>query len=172
MIHSSDGQLVVFHEWDGWNGIPNTGLRMGVREVAQKIKEYEKDLQISYGVADPSIWAKIANGPSIAETFTQEGIGFEPANNDRIMGKMEIHNRLRNDEYDRPQLMITENCKQLWRTLPMMQIDTRRPEDVDTKLEDHLYDCLRYVAMSKPTLAKAVESLYVGADTVTAEMDW
>jgi hypothetical protein len=49
-----------------------------------------------------------------------------------------------------PMLYIFSTCKDLIRTLPALQHDPNRPEDVDTEGEDHAPDALRYACMSRP----------------------
>jgi len=166
-----DGNITRFREWYGWDGKADVGLRMGAREVAQKIKDLESDLNVSYGVADPSIWSKVDDGPSIAENMADEGIMWEPAINDRVQGWMEFHNRLRVDDEGRVRFKVTENCKQFWRTVPVLQSDTRKPEDLDTKMEDHLGDEVRYALMSRPCFMGSGD-VSVGPDRATASMDW
>lgn len=172
-----DGNITRFLEWYGWTGKADKGLRMGAREVAKRIKELEKDLReshgvtVSYGVADPSIWSKVDEAPSIAENMADEGVLWEPAINDRIQGWMEFHNRLRKDDEGRPRFRITENCKQFWRTVPLLQSNPNQPEDLDTKMEDHCADEVRYALMSRPCLQGAGD-VWVGDDRVTANMDW
>jgi hypothetical protein len=34
--------------------------------------------------------------------------------------------------------------------LPLLPLDENNPEDVDTDMEDHAYDALRYGIMSRP----------------------
>lgn len=41
-------------------------------------------------------------------------------------------------------LKITSNCSNLIRTLPSLVHDKTNVEDIDTKLEDHAADGLRY----------------------------
>jgi hypothetical protein len=166
-----DGNITRFLEWYGWTGKADEGLRMGAREVARKIKEFEKEFQVSYGVADPSIWSKADEGPSIAENMADEGVLWEPAINDRVQGWMEVHNRLRLDDEGRPRFKVTENCKQFWRTVPLLQSDPNRPEDLDTKMEDHVIDEVRYALMSRPCL-QGVGDIILGDDRATANMDW
>ena len=43
-----------------------------------------------------------------------------------------------------------DSCRNLISQLPALPLDKRNPEDVDTKSEDHLYDALRYMVMSRP----------------------
>lgn len=171
-----DGQVVRFREWYGWTGKADVGLKMDSREVARKILDFQKDLSVSYGVADPAIESKVDGSPSVADNMRDEGVVWRPAINDRIQGKMELHSRLRYDEEDldennkpRSMFYVTSNCKQWWRTVPMMQADTGRPEDVDTKMEDHIYDETRYALMSR-RLRKGPISIVTGSDLVTADM--
>ena len=166
-----DGLVVRFREWYGCiEGQPDKGLRMSPKEVAKGILDYEKDLQISYGVADPAMWSTDDDSPTIAEKMQAEGVFWEPAKNDRIQGKMQIHGRLRADDEGRPLLQVTEDCKHWWRTIPMLQCDERKPEDVDTKMEDHPYDETRYSLMSRPIVYKG--GILLGDDTIMSNQEW
>jgi hypothetical protein len=167
---NSDKQLVRFKEWYGWNGKANTGLRMGAPEVARGIKKVDSLYNVSYGVADPAIWSKDDDIKSIADGMAAEGVHWVPAKNDRLQGKMEFHARLRGDN-GIPYFKATEDCTHFWRTIPMLQNDERKPEDVDTKMEDHPYDEVRYMFMERPIYGKS-EGMSSGPETVTAGMDW
>ena len=50
----------------------------------------------------------------------------------------------------RPMLYVFDTCTALIRTLPALQHDANRPEDVDTDAEDHAPDECRYACMSRP----------------------
>ena len=41
-------------------------------------------------------------------------------------------------------------CTQTIAQIPVIPLDKRNPEDVDTNAEDHLYDALRYGIMTRP----------------------
>jgi hypothetical protein len=41
-------------------------------------------------------------------------------------------------------------CRDTIRTLPALQHDDKKPEDVDTESEDHAPDEIRYACMSRP----------------------
>ena len=47
-------------------------------------------------------------------------------------------------------LYVFDTCRALIRTLPALQHDANRPEDVDTDAEDHAPDECRYACMSRP----------------------
>ena len=50
-------------------------------------------------------------------------------------------------------LYIFNICRALIRTIPIMQHDEFRPEDLDTETEDHAMDDTRYACMSRPFTA-------------------
>jgi len=124
---------------------------------ARKILELERGEYIRYGVLDASTWAKRGDvGPSIAETMIQVGCRWRPSDRtprSRISGKLEIHKRLKisDDKKKEPGLRIFSTCRNLIRTLPLLPLDDNNPEDINTHVEDHAYDALRYGCMSRPT---------------------
>jgi hypothetical protein len=149
------GALIRYREWYGSDGRPNVGLRMTAEQVADGIKAREaQDGDRMLGVADPAIFAE-DGGPSIAERMQRRGVIFRPADNKRVAqrgamgGWDQVRSRLRGDG-ERPALFIFDTCKDLIRTLPALQHDQQRPEDLDTEAEDHAADELRYACMSRP----------------------
>ena len=122
----------------------------------RKVLELEHGEYIRYGVLDASTWAKRGDiGPSIAETMIQTGCRWRPSDRtpkSRISGKLEIHKRLKisDDKKKEPGLRIFSTCRNLIRTLPLLPLDDNNPEDVNTHVEDHAYDALRYGCMSRP----------------------
>ena len=115
----------------------------------------ENDGVIRYGVLDSSCWAKRGDtGPSIAETMIIEGCRWRPADRSagsRVAGKQQLHKRLQTDPFtEQPRLVITSNCVNTIAQLPIIPLDKKNPEDIDTKAEDHIYDAIRYGIMSRP----------------------
>jgi hypothetical protein len=115
----------------------------------------ENDGTIRYGVLDSSCWHKRGDtGPSLAEQMIAEGCRWRPADRSagsRVSGKNELHRRLQLDPFtDQPRLVITSNCVNTIAQLPIIPLDKKNPEDIDTKAEDHLYDAIRYGVMSRP----------------------
>lgn len=97
--------------------------------------------------ADPSLWKQHGNvetGESVAVIFQKAGLIFQPANNDRKNGMNAVHEALAPLPDGLPGLQVFSSCINLIRTLPALPYDPHKPEDVDTRSEDHLYDCLRY----------------------------
>ena len=123
---------------------------------ARKVLELEHGEYIRYGVLDASTWAKRGDvGPSIAETMIQTGCRWRPSDRtpkSRISGKLEIHKRLKtsDDKKKEPGLRIFSTCRNLLRTFPTLPLDDNNPEDINTHVEDHAYDALRYGCMSRP----------------------
>ena len=63
---------------------------------------------------------------------------------------MQVHYRLAFDENGYPMMYIFRNCKAFIRTIPLLQYDKHKPEDLDTEGEDHVADEVRYFCMSRP----------------------
>ncbi len=139
--------IIKFAEWYGWNGKPNTGLKMSANMVAQGVMNREKPFgTIMYGVADPSIFAN-NGGPSISEMMLVEGCAWFRGDNARQPGWEQIRKRLAAEQ---PLLLFHESCEHTIRTLPYLQHDERNNEDLDTDGEDHAADETRYAIMSRP----------------------
>lgn len=144
--------------------VANAGLKLTVEEIAARICAMEKmepknengKARIAYRVADPAIFAH-NGGPSMSERFSARpyNINFIEADNKRVgrngaMGGWDqVRARLRG-EGGRPMMYFMENCVEAIRTLPAMQHDEDKPEDVDTQGEDHAPDEIRYACMSRP----------------------
>jgi hypothetical protein len=159
------GALVVYREWYGASDI-NVGLRLNADVVGAGIWQRERDGgdRITYRVLDPAAFAS-DGGPSIAERL-YDGSGkrcaFRRADNKRIAkdgamsGWDQVRQRLVGED-ERPMLYIFDTCPHIIRTLPALQHDANRPEDVDSDGEDHAPDALRYGCMSRPFL-RAISS--------------
>lgn len=152
------GAIVRYREWYGSNGTPNVGLRLGAEEVANGIREREAGETIAYGVMDPAAFAQ-TSGPSIAERMFSRGALFRPADNSRVgkagaLGGWDMM-RARIKGIDGcPRLFVFSTCKDLIRTVPGLQHDPDRAEDLDTDTEDHAADDTRYACLSRPWAPK------------------
>jgi hypothetical protein len=56
----------------------------------------------------------------------------------------------------RPMLYLFATCVAATRTLPMLQHDPQKAEDLDTNSEDHAADAIRYGCMARPWLKQSV----------------
>lgn len=149
--------------WYGCNGTPNRGLEITPYEIAKGIRELEdnhpmlKGRKIS-GIADPSIWDE-SRGESVARMMERSPnyIMWSPADNTRIAGKMQCHYYLAFDEYGDTMFQVfnTNENRDFIRTIPMLVYSDKHPEDIDTDMEDHIYDEWRYVLMDRPIAPRA-----------------
>lgn len=142
------GGMVVYREWYGASA-PNIGLKLSAKAVGEGIRDRERGDKLTHSVIDPSAYIQ-DGGPSIAEMLYEGGAEFMPADNSRLAGWNQIRQRLLGEGDDRPMLVVAKTCTNLIRTLPALQHDERKPEDVDTDAEDHAPDTLRYGCMSRP----------------------
>jgi len=159
------GCMVRYREWYGMQpGRPNLGLKLHAEKVGQGLWEREeRDPAIAYGVLDPSAF-KEDGGPSIASRIARGSgnrIFFRRADNARVpqRGAMggwdQVRARFVGDGEGRPLIVCFETCIDSIRTIPALQHDEARPEDLDTTAEDHAADEWRYACMSRPWVASA-----------------
>lgn len=156
------GAMIKYREWYGMvKGQMNTGLKLTAEEVAAGNKEYpgiaklEEGERMADSVLDPSAFSQ-DGGPSHAERmFNAARVTWRPADNKRVAQKGamggwdQLRARLKGDG-ERPLLYFFSTCIHTIRTLPALQHDQHKPEDVDTEGEDHAPDETRYACMSRP----------------------
>ena len=108
-------------------------------------------------VAGADVFSRQSDGTTIAAQYAKHGITLRCANTDRINGWAEILTRFGDVEADiRPTLFIHKRCGRLIETLPTLQHDPNRPEDVlkvdadeDGIGGDDAADTLRYLVATK-----------------------
>jgi hypothetical protein len=149
---------------------PNKGLKLTAEQVADRITRLEfEDPKLRYAVLDPSAF-KQDGGPSIAERINTKLIKvkmapFREADNARVTriqgngksGPMGGWDQMRArligtgtaDDVE-PMFFVFSTCTDFIRTVPTLQHDQQRPEDLDTDSEDHAADDARYACMSRP----------------------
>lgn len=159
------GALVRYREWYGAGGsrLDAERLARGIldREAGEVRGPDDADLAsvtdpvISYGVLDPSAF-DVSRGPSIAEQMARAGVVFRRADNRRIRaggsisGWDQMRGRLLGDADGNPMIVAFNTCVDSIRTIPVLQHDPDKPEDLDTTAEDHAADDWRYACMSRP----------------------
>jgi hypothetical protein len=97
------------------------------------------------------------------------GVYWDRGDHSRIAGKQQVHNRLAFDQNGRARLYVFSTCKQFIRTVPCLVYDSCDVEDVDSSMEDHIYDELRYVCMLRPVSAMVQDS--GGTSNLSMEQD-
>lgn len=165
------GDLFRIGEWYGWNGVPNTGLRLLATKIAQGIIERELKLGIHHrckpGPADNSINDDM-EGTSIAREMAKKvkingkeykGVLWEASNkspgsrkNGWELMRVAIYNAQPPQEggpRENPGLFIFRTCQDGFiRTVPTIPRSNKDLDDVDTDAEDHVADESRYVILS------------------------
>lgn len=169
------GALVRYREWYG-----AVGGKLTAEQVGKGIAERERTdrSKLAYGVLDPAAFSE-DGGPSIAERINNELlaaklISFSRADNKRVTqqtgdrersgpmgGWDQFRSRLIgsakrtsdgaiNWATGRPMIYTFSTCTNSIRTIPVLQHDPTRAEDLDTDAEDHNADDWRYACMSRP----------------------
>jgi phage terminase large subunit len=108
-------------------------------------------------VAGADVFSRQSDGTTIAMQYPNHGINLRCANTDRINGWAEVMQGLGDIEGGvKPTLFIHARCRRLIETLPALQHDPNRPEDVlkvdadeDGVGGDDAADCLRYLVATK-----------------------
>lgn len=171
------GAIIRYREDYGSSG-PNKGLKLTAEAVGSRIAKAEaQDPKLAFGVLDPSAF-KEDGGPSIGERINErliekKLISFHKADNARVStqdgpdrggamgGWDQMRGRLigtaqktKDGSVDwstgRPMIYFFETCVDSIRTIPVLQHDPHRAEDLDTHAEDHAADDVRYACMSRP----------------------
>lgn len=166
------GCLVRYREWygvkkDGYGQtLYNVGVKMTAEAVGSGIISRESE-KIDYGVIDPAAFTQ-DGGPSIQERIW-EGSGrkviWRRADNARISqrgamgGWDQLRARMLGDEQGNPMIVCFSTCIDSIRTIPVLQHDQDRIEDLDTEGEDHAADDWRYAAMSRPWIRPALNGV-------------
>ena len=157
---SPTGRMYHIRELYGCTGEADTGVEWSVPQIAEKIKEIERDDpnlagKHIIGIADTAIF-KHESGPSIAEEFGEQNVWFEKSDKHRLPGKMQCHYRLQFNEDGLPMFYVFNTCKNFIRTIPTLLYSEVDPEDVDTRMEDHIYDSWRYVCQERKILPRTL----------------
>ena len=164
MVTLPRGCLIRYREWYGKTS-PNVGLKLDNERIGAGIAEREqKDEQVSYRVLDPACFS--ANGgKTIAQQMTDgspanKRIHFREADNTRVAGIgaatgwAQMRTRFNGDGDGNPMVVTFATCLDSIRTIPALQHDKTKPEDLDTDGEDHAADDWRYGCNSRPWIKK------------------
>ena len=153
------GDLILWMEWYGSTGEPNEGLRMSARKIAQGIRDREEDEGVwkrsEPGPADTEIWSKDSRGTGISPADDMEKIGifWERADKspgsrkrgwERLRTLLEDGKPGKDGTRERPGFFVCGNCVNWLELVPSMPRDTKDPDDVPDKYEDHIADMTRY----------------------------
>lgn len=143
-----DGRLIIYRE--------HYECEQVVSYHAKRIKEIEPDQAIMRRVIDPSCRNKMQkNGIlySIIDEYNDEGIYFEPAQNDWDAGVNRVNQYFKANKI----IILKDMCPNLIREIKNYKRKTQKPwqEKIDErpiKLNDDACDALRYLIMSRPQI--------------------
>lgn len=156
------------------------GLKLTAEQIGEGLVQRERnDPKLAYGVldpsafnVDPSVYVGVA-GPSFAERINgkltaKKLAAFRRADNTRVpirqskdkRGPMSGWDQMRSriigllddkgEPTGVPMVYCFSTCVASIRTIPVLQHDPARPEDLDTESEDHAADDWRYACSSRP----------------------
>ena len=135
-----DGRVWVYREYC------EKGLIVSDAAAAMRTLTPDDEF-IQYTVAPPDMWSTQKDtGRTMAEVYTQNGIGLVKASNSRVQGWLILKECLKVRRDGKPGLLITENCSRLIKDMPALQHDDKNPSDVAKEPHDitHINDALRY----------------------------
>ena len=132
-----------------------------ISDAAEKIKEMTtEDIKLRY--APPDLYNRRQDtGKSAVDIFAEHGLHFIKATNDRVQGWYNLKEWLKvidskDEQIGKPiktsRVKIFRNCSNLIRTLPQLQFDDKKVNDVATEPHEitHAPDAVRYFFADRP----------------------
>ena len=159
------GDLFRIGEWYGTTGKPDEGLGLTGSELGEGIRDRELDFPVQgnihkrvlAGPADHNIFGDGTRGArsvSIAQEMRRSGIRFDKAlkgPGSRKAGWQVCRDYLANAMPTQagvsragPGLYIFDNCRYFIDLVPSLSRDDADPDDIDSSVEDHIADEMRY----------------------------
>jgi len=90
---------------------------------------------------------------TLLKQLREHGLVLKKPRKDRVSGWVKVKAMLAEAAKDYPEdpgIWIRERCRYLHETLPILQRNPLRPEDMDSSGPDHAADALRYLAVQEP----------------------
>lgn len=146
------GSLVIFDEMalvDRTDATLNRGLNWPPSKCADEILTRCRRWNMHpQGVCDDAVG--LSPGDTLIERFRSDGIAFSKPTKGRASGLAAIRSLLQQtkERTGRPGLLISARCWYLLQTLPMIQRDPIKSDDIDTNSFDHAIDALSYMVRS------------------------
>ena len=151
------GDLIRFHEWYGWTGKRNEGVKMLPGAVAQGIIDREEDMdlrgRVRPGPADHNIFTN-DSGPTADSIMREKGVTWEMAVKGpgsrkagwEVMRQLLAQARPEpgHNAREKPGMFVCDRCAQFQETVPNLSRLDRDMDDIDTEAEDHIADETRY----------------------------
>lgn len=149
-----DGRVWVYREYC------ESGLIVSDAAAAMRTLT-PADEYVQFTVAPPDMWSTMKDtGKTMAEIFTQNGIGLVKASNQRVQGWLVVKEYMKTRRDGKPGLQIFDSCARLIRDLPALQHNEKNPSDCATEPHDitHAPDALRYGLIYRTMGAQLAEA--------------
>ena len=151
-----------------WVGVDYDGRAHVYRELCRPgliVKDAAKLIQektlpgenILSTFAPGDLWSRQKDtGRTMAEIFALSGLPLIKASRERVQGWQCVKDWLAVDDTWQPGMTVTEDCKDLIKSLENIQADEKNPDDCATIPHDitHATDALRYFAVSRTLAAE------------------
>ena len=116
---------------------------------------------IEYTIAPPDMWSTQKDtGKTMAQVFTENGLGIVRANNSRVQGWMAVKELLKPMADGKPGLLVFDTCKGLVDDVMAIQHDDKNVSDCAREPHDitHRPDALRYFSQLRTLRPEKTES--------------
>jgi hypothetical protein len=164
----NDGRLWVYREICVEQVDPENQAKLILEAEAEA---GERDV---FRYADPSMWGHLGTPLTIADQYGMAGCGIQKADNDRINGWARVHSFLNDGPACQlhraqgwefcPMLHVLDGyCPRFCETIANLPRSKTRPEDADTKADDHCLIAGTMIATGRGDVP--IENVVVG-DTV------
>jgi phage terminase large subunit len=144
------------------------GANLSIEKQAELIHAFEAGKKVvSNGVLDAACWDTTGRAQSIADQFADYKVRWLPSAKGpgsrvagwRVLRKLLAFDRDESGKVTRqPKLKVFATCKHLIRTLPSLEHDENKPEDLNSDGEDHAADALRYHLMTPANAPEVPDS--------------
>lgn len=121
----------------------NVGLKWPIPKLAEAIKDLAKEWNVFPGGVSDDAYGM---DQSLLNALHQMGCHFQRPTKARVSGWQKMRTMLHNaaERNGQPGLWISARCEYFWQTVPYLERDPLRPEDMVTKGPDHAADSCRY----------------------------
>lgn len=102
--------------------------------------DYER---IEYTIAPPDMWSTMKDtGKTMAEIFTECGMGLVKGNNSRVQGWLNVKEMMKPMGDGKPGLLIFNDCRGLIDDLQALQYDDKNPSDAAKEPHEITHRCI------------------------------
>jgi len=149
---SPEGVIYRYRELYGDGGEPNVGTRENASQVAKRVLQVEAQerkakIVFRRNPADSSIWNDDGRIITVERLFSDENVRWVKAQKgpgSRVSGAQVVIDYLTARTFK-----VFDTCQHFIRTVPVLMPDPDNWEDIDTDMEDHVWDEVRYSLTSR-----------------------